>query len=210
MLKIVKKLSKTHSTIECAECGNHFDTNHYDAKKSRLGHLCKQCKNPAGQPLTQSLLRKFYNYDPNTGVLTARLPQRTLDVGGIAGYNHSSGYIGISIGNKEYLLHRIIWLHQTGTLPDQVDHIDHDKTNNRWSNLRAVTNTVNAMNTSLSTNSSTKVNGVCLHKPTGKFRAYIMVNRKQKHLGLYDTIAEAEQARLQANKDYGFHPNHGR
>lgn len=209
MLKVITKLSKFRSICECAECGTHYETSHYDAAKSRLGHLCKACKSTSGQPLTQALLKKFYNYDPLTGVVTARLEQHNYYAGEVVGYVANTGYISLSVGCKEYLLHRIIWLYMTGNMPDQVDHIDHDRLNNKWDNLREVNNTDNSKNASISKNSSTKINGVSFMKSRGKYRAYITVNRKQISLGLYDTEQEAAKARRDADIKYGFHPNHG-
>lgn len=97
----------------------------------------------------------------------------------------------------------------TGNLPEQVDHINHNRQDNRWINLREVNNTNNIKNCSLSKNSVTKINGVNLIKTTNKYRAYITVNKKQIHLGVFDDINDAIAARKQADIDYGFHVNHG-
>jgi len=64
-----------------------------------------------------------------------------------------------------------------------IDHIDGNTLNNTRSNLRFCTHQQNVWNqakTSKKTNSIFK--GVCLHKPTGKWMAYI----RHKHLGLFD------------------------
>ena len=37
-----------------------------------------------------------------------------------------------------------------------------------------------------------------------------MVNRKQIHLGLFETLQEAIDARKQADITYSFHKNHGK
>jgi len=57
-------------------------------------------------------------------------------------------------------------------------------------------------------NNSSGVQGVRI-LPSGKFCAYIMVNRKQISLGSYETIEEAATARKDAEALYGFHENHG-
>lgn len=98
---------------------------------------------------------------------------------------------------------------ETGETPNQVDHINHIRNDNRWSNLRNVTSRQNQMNMSLSSNTSSKVNGVRI-LPSGRFQAHITVNRKQISLGTYDTLEEAMLARKQADATYGFHVNHGR
>lgn len=209
MLNLVRKISKTHSVFKCVECENEYITNHYGAKKSPVGHLCSQCKSYDGYEVNQAFMQKFFTYKPSTGELIARLPVHNRPVGTIVGSKGSHGYLMTAIQGKNFLNHRLIWLYMTGEFPIQIDHINHDKLNNKWDNLRAVNNTTNSRNTGLSKNSTTKINGVSLHKPTGKYRAYIMVNRKQIHLGLFDTVDEATQARKQADNKYEFHPNHG-
>jgi hypothetical protein len=209
MLKIISKLSPTKSICECAECGTHYETNHYDARKSRIGYLCKLCKDPTGQEFNQALVKKFFTYDAVTGALKRRLPTTNNYVGEVVGTLKNNGYLSVGFGNKEYLVHRIIWLYQTGYLPEQVDHINHNKLDNSWSNLREVNNTNNSKNTSVSKSSTTKINGVSFMKSRNKYRATIMVNRKQIHLGLFADINDAIQARKDADIKYGFHSNHG-
>lgn len=210
MLTIIRKISSTHSICKCVICDQEYKTNHYDAAKSRIGDRCKQCKNPAGQKLTQELLQKFYKYDPISGEFLHRLPSQQAYENDVPGYIGNHGYRVCSVGGKEYLIHRLIWLYMTGYLPEMVDHIDHNRLNNQWDNLREVCNTTNAMNCSISKNSITKLNGVSFMKSKGKYRAYIMVNRKQISLGLYKTIEEAANARARADIEYGFHANHGK
>lgn len=208
MLKIISKINKFKSVCECYECGSHYTTNHYDAKKSPLGHLCSDCKKPP-ETLTQAVLHKYYCYDPITGKLTHRTPQHGKQAGDKIGSITTNGYLKASVANSEYLVHRLIWLYQTGYMPEQVDHIDHNRMNNKWDNLREVANVTNSMNTSLSSNSTTKINGVSFMKTRNKYRATITIAGKQKHLGLFDTVEQATEARRLADIEYGFHTNHG-
>ena len=209
MLNVINKIDKWLSEYECSECKSHYITNHYDAKKSRLGHLCNDCKNIDITNLSQALLKKHYNYNPTTGEFTTRLPTHQHHANEVIGSISKEGYLETSIGGKRFLIHRLIWIYITGNLPDQVDHINHDRLDNRWVNLREVSNTTNIKNCSLSSNSTTKINGVNLIKSTNKYRAYITVNKKQIHLGVFDDINDAIAARKQADIDYGFHVNHG-
>ena len=114
----------------------------------------------------------------------------------------------MSIGGKEYLAHRVIWMMQTGEWPVQIDHIDHDRSNNRWLNMRDVGSRENQMNMRLRRNNTSGVQGV-RKLPSGKYQAFIMVNRKQVGLGSYKTLDEAAAARKAADVKYGFHVNHG-
>lgn len=210
MLQLIKRVSKYESEFKCYFCNQLYIARHYDAYKSRIGHMCTECKELPKQPLTQDLVRKLFNYNKRLGKLYYRMPTHNHNVGDVAGYSHSGGYIAISIGNTQHLIHRIIWLYVKGYLPDMVDHIDHVRTNNAWYNLREVNNTENSKNTSISSNSATKVNGVSFMKSRNKYRAYIMINRKQISLGLYTNLEDAIEARKEADIKYGFHSNHGR
>lgn len=52
--------------------------------------------------------------------------------------------------------------------------------------------------------------GVHFDKSRQKYQAYIKVNYKRIFLGRYDNIEDAIAIRQQAEKDFGFHPNHGK
>lgn len=210
MLEIKEKLSKFKSIAICQRCSSKYECNHYEAKKSRVGDLCKACKDFVTnlESFTQKDLQDAFIYDENTGDLIHRLETRKSPKGSLATYSHFQGYLSVSIGRKEYLAHRIIWFIKTGHWPAQVDHINHDRTDNRWSNLREVVSRQNQLNTSLSSNNSSGVNGVRI-LPSKRYCAFIMVQGKQISLGTYDTLEEAASARKLADQKYGFHVNHG-
>lgn len=74
-----------------------------------------------------------------------------------------------------------------------VDHIDRDKTNNQVNNLRWVTRSQNNMNSSKTTKfTSSRYKGVSYEK--NKWRAYIRLNGKKLHLGMFETENEAAHA----------------
>lgn len=208
MLTVISRNGR-EATCSCTECGCEFTTGYHDALKSRLGHLCSNCSSPSGQEVNQALLKKFLHYDPLTGIVTNRLIRHGCNVGDVLGVVGNTGYLRISFAGQPYLLHRLIWLYMTGTLPDKVDHLNHNKLDNSWVNLREVNNTDNSKNCSVSKNSSTKVNGVSFMKSRSKYRAYIMVARKQISLGLFANIDDAVAARKAADIKYDFHSNHG-
>lgn len=64
-------------------------------------------------------------------------------------------------------------------------------------------------NQSLSAANTSGRTGVYWHKPLAKWRARIKVKGKHISLGLYDDINEAAAARSAAEREYGFHNNHG-
>lgn len=210
MLLLKQNLLGNNSEFYCVNCSDIYIRNRYDAKKSRVGHLCNKCKNLLNNMInpTQEKLREVFTYDPVKGTLKLRINTKQQLADSIVGYPHNEGYIAILLGNKGYLAHRLIWLMQTGEWPKQIDHINHNRADNSWANLRNVVSRQNQLNTGLKRNNSSKVNGVRI-LPSGRFCAFIMVNRVQISLGTYDTLEEATLVRQQANVKYGFHVNHG-
>lgn len=209
MLNIIKELDLPNVLVQCEECNKPFETNKYDAGRSSLGGICKPCKAPHVGVITQDYLKRLFIYCEKTGNMYARVPRRNRPKGSTLGSVGSHGYLETSIDGNKYLVHRLIWLYQMGVFPDKIDHINHVPLDNRWVNLRNACDQTNMMNTSLSKNSTTGINGVSYCKRLKKFRAYIMNNRKQTNLGWFTDINDAIAAREQADIDYGFHSNHG-
>lgn len=122
----------------------------------------------------------------------------------------SKGYRVGSIDGKLYRASRVIYKMMTGIDPDKVDHVDGNPANDRWSNLRDVTNQQNARNMKKPSNNTSGTIGVCWAASKNKWEAKIKVDGKTKHLGRFTDINLAIAARKQGERDHGFHPNHGR
>lgn len=103
------------------------------------------------------------------------------------------GYVVADIDSKRVRLHRLVLGPERGEV---VDHIDGDKLNNVKANLRRCHQRDNARNAKISMDNTTGFKGVSRFR--GRFRAYITVNRKQKHLGLFDDPGEAHAAYCKA------------
>lgn len=122
-----------------------------------------------------------------------------------------NGYLQGRIFGGAFLAHRVIWALMTGAWPvEQVDHINGDRADNRWGNLREVSHAENGRNVKRPSDNSTGVMGVCLPKRTGTWVAYITAAGRRIHLGSFATLEEAAAARRSAEIEHGFHPNHGR
>ena len=161
------------------------------------------------EQVTQELVRKMFEY--RDGKLVRRITRSQRNkVGDEAGTLEKSGYKRFSIDGKHYRVHRIVWLYHYGEFPDgQIDHINHDRTDNRIENLEMKSNLANARNQRVRKNNTSGALGVTWFKRDKKWRAAIQVLSKNIHLGYFDTIEEAISMRLTANDHYGFHPNHG-
>ncbi|AMD43510.1 hypothetical protein HWA94_gp71 [Pseudomonas phage ZC08] len=209
-MKIVEKLSPHKVLIECSVCGNHEVKDYYTAIKSNTGDQCKKCSNALRYTNydDREAIKKILNYDRETGLLTLTRNQRTKLKGDVVGQKHGEGYLSVVLNNKAVLVHRLIWFMETGEYPIQIDHINHIRDDNRWVNLREIIPRENQLNMSKRT-SALGIQGVRQLK-SGKFNAYIMVNRKQINLGAYVDLNDAINARKEAEIFYGFHPNHGR
>lgn len=121
-----------------------------------------------------------------------------------------NGYKVGSIFGQRYQAHRIIWKMETGDDPDEVDHEDGNKLNNRWGNLRDVTSLGNRKNAAIGTRNKSGALGVYWHKPTARWRAFGVIAGKQIALGYFHDFDEAASARKAWERENGFHKNHGR
>ncbi len=99
------------------------------------------------------------------------------------------GYKTVSIMGKRYYVHRLIWLMSYGYLPDLLDHIDRDKTNNKLSNLRVSSKNLNALNLK----SCHKDNKSGILGVTIKGNRFI-ARFKDRYLGSFPTAKEAHTA----------------
>lgn len=112
----------------------------------------------------------------------------------------SSGeYVRARVDGKNIRLHRFLLEASEGEV---VDHINHDVLDNRRGNLRLCTQKQNMMNTVTPVNNSSGVKGVSFCKTTSKWKAYITIDNKQKHLGRYQNKEDAVKARKKAEEDY--------
>lgn len=120
------------------------------------------------------------------------------------------GYLKGKFKSRELRAHRVAWVCANGPIPEgcEIDHIDGDKTNNRLSNLRAVSHAENCRNQRARPN-KTGYSGVSRCSSGGRFQTSVWVGGVRKHLGCFDTAEEAHKVRKAALLEVGFHPNHG-
>ena len=143
-------------------------------------------------------LRSRVTYSPDTGDLTW-LPtgNRRWDTrlaGTLAG-TRRNGYLVLSFNGEKYYAHRLVWLYVTGEWPpNEIDHIDRDRINNRFANLRPATSGQNKGNLSKRSNNTSGTKGVFWHKHMRRWRAQIQQAGVSRHLGYFNTTEDAAVA----------------
>lgn len=150
--------------------------------------------------VTQERLRELFNYKDG------KLYWKMIKTGvkrSLAGCVNSGGYWEIGVDRKVYKRHNLIFLYHNGYLPEIVDHVDNDRSNDRIENLRAATIRDNARNskpykTQRGVPVSSKWKGVQKrsHKRndgniTHSYMACITIDKKPKSLGCYRCEGEA-------------------
>ena len=150
--------------------------------------------------ITAERLRELLHYDPETGIFRRlAVPTNRVKSCDIAGTPDDKGYLLIKIDLRMYKAHRLAWLYMTGAWPeDKIDHIDLDKANNRFVNLREATDSQNEANKRMLRNNTSGYRGVSWHKRDKKWIAQIWVAGKKRHLGYSDCPAAAHFAYIVA------------
>jgi hypothetical protein len=172
---------------------------------------------------SQEELNRVLAYDPETGILTWKERPRAdfktdrshkvwnIRYAGTAAL-HSVGKKGYRVGHlfgQMVKASRVIWKMVKGYDPELVDHGNGDKTDNRFENLSDVTDPENGKNRKLYSTNKSGIPGVYWNRAGGKWQVQIG-SGPGKHVGFFDTLEEAREARAKAQELRGYHPNHGR
>lgn len=149
--------------------------------------------------LTQERLKQLVNYDPLSGEFTWKIARKKASQSAECGRINSHGYRVIGIDYSQYRACRLAFLYMNGKFPnDQVDHINRNKQDDRWINLRNVTSIENNQNTTKKSNNSSGYKGVSLNKRTNKWLAQICFKGKRHYLGVFNSPEIASIAYKQA------------
>lgn len=149
------------------------------------------------QILTQEKLKTLLHYDPDTGVLIWRAkPSRGIKVGRQAGTPTSEGYLALQINKKKMFAHRAIWFYVYGIWPEQeIDHINRNRADNRFVNLRAATRLENSHNTGKHVTNTSGYKGVTFHRRSKRWQVQLSANNKTFYVGQFTQLTDAVQAR---------------
>jgi hypothetical protein len=155
--------------------------------------------------ITQDLIQELFDYRDGHLYWRHRVNKKH-SIANPAGTINSIGYRVITINGKKIHAHRLVWLWHGLELPDQVDHINGDRADNRIENLRVSDCMTNAFNSKLKSDNKTGVKGVSWcntyqkwtvqiyafkRKLTGRFKSFdeAVAFAKQKRLELHGAFA---------------------
>jgi hypothetical protein len=170
--------------------------------------------------LTQETLQFYCRYDPKTGEFwrTFKFDSwgNVTEVNRLIVGKNNRGYRWLKLFDKVYLVHRLVFLYMTGKHPtNEVDHINGDRLDNRWKNLRQCDAFTNSRNQGVRKDCTSGVRGVNYNttkssRSLKRWVARISHKGERITLGNFETFEEAVAARRKAEIDFGYHPNHAR
>ena len=160
-------------------------------------------------------VQKLLRYEPETGRLfwLPRAGVDGFDAQSLSAFSQyvgkeaftasmSNGYKCGRIRRKTFLAHRVIWAIQTGAWPkEEIDHINMDKGDNRWGNLREATHAQNNQNKPIGAANTSGFKGVSWNNKAQKWQATIKLNTVMTHLGMFNDKTDAALAYQQASRE---------
>lgn len=145
-----------------------------ESRKKKMPKITKKTR------LTQDQVKELIEYIPNTGVfnrikkLSNNCKMRDIAI------TKKNGYQYININGGSHLAHRIAFLYMDGCIPKYIDHIDGNRSNNVWTNLRRASSTENARNRCDTPDRELPKN-VYLDKRRGTYYVQVCLGGKKRH-----------------------------
>ena len=159
--------------------------------------------------VSQERLKELLHYESSTGVFTWVAKRSGVHLGSAGGAGKD--YARITVDGKTYPSHRLAWLYMTGeAVPSglEIDHIDGDKLNNVWSNLRLASRSENGFNKGITKLNTSGIKGLSKKRDT-HWTAQIQAHGKRFHKCFPQTeegkelaIAWLKQLRYELHKEF--------
>jgi hypothetical protein len=173
--------------------------------------------------ITQDYLKECFLYEQELGILIWRERpvehfknqhrQRIFNskyAAKKAGVINTAGYWVVGLNGKLFLGHRLIWIYHFGAEPEVIDHINHNRSDNRLENLREVSRALNSRNMNREVKAESGHFGVYRNAQNECWDASIQLNGKKKHLGSFKEKEAAIRARKAMEEKLNYHANHGK
>lgn len=180
--------------------------------------------------LTLELVKELLDYEPETGVFfwkerdikfftptEKRTAEHLMKMwnskwAGKEAFtsDNGQGYLTGAILCLPVKAHRLALFYMTGEWPEQVDHENGNRSDNRFDNLRSVSKAENARNQKKHITNTSGVTGVSWHEPMKCWIARIHVNGERTYLGGSPIFEEAVKLRKDAEIKYGYHEMSGK
>ena len=184
----------------------------YHIDKDNLNNRLTNLKLKPPSVIDIEYIKLSMEYNPTDGVFTRN--QNAAKYRGeqfLLNQDKYTKYHVTTVKGRTVTAQQIAWILMTGNLPTNfIDHKDGDKSNNKWNNLREVTEADNSRNQKLISTNTTGCMGTSKTK-NGNYQAYISGDDCRRiSLGTFKTLEEAIKIRKEAEIKHGYHENHGR
>jgi hypothetical protein len=143
------------------------------------------------QGFTWEFLNSLFYYED--GLVRRKVKRGPRLAHAVVGSVDGKGYLHVNVEGKFVRLHKLIYFLFHKTVPQEVDHKDRDRRNNRIDNLRGATRQQNSGNIGMFKHNTSGFKGVVYIKGKNKWDARIKINGKQVYLGRRSTPEEASQ-----------------
>lgn len=177
------------------------------AEVRRRSMIVRAAKKQAS-PLTHQELISVISYDPVSGVFFKLGAAGDGAQQRPTGHKNVRGYMCVYVAGRSYAAHRLAFFYmQKEWPPHDVDHINGDRTDNRFSNLRQVTRKQNKENMTV-TWAASCVRGVTWCKKRKAWKAQVKHNQRHYNIGYFSELeAAAEAAKAGRDRLFTHHTN---
>lgn len=151
--------------------------------------------------ITQEYLKDYFCYE-NGELIRIKKLSNASQLNKAIGKINRNGYVEARIGYKLYRLHRLIWLFHYGYLPEFIDHIDGNRSNNKIENLREATKSQNMHNAKMRINNTSGIKGVYWNKANKNWRVRFKIHNIFKDFGSFNNIELAELVANEVRSKY--------
>ena len=171
----------------------------------------------SAKDITLEIVKKWFTYDKESGKLTriarpykSTAPLGTVDVNpSVKGYHVVRVFIPSTGKSEKGFEHRMAYMLETNSeIPDgmQVDHIDGNRSDNSWNNLRLVSVSENNKNKRRYINNMSGKSGIVWCRYNFWWEIYV----GQTYIGKHNDFREAVKIRESSVEYQDYHDNHGR